>query len=276
MTDVIVFSKDRAMQLDALLDSLKANLTGDPHPPQPFVLWTASNRDFRRGYERCFRDHPWAVPVVEHDFRDLYEALLPKDGYVLHFCDDDVLHHRANLQHMTFEMDKDERVLAFSLRLGTDTLRCYPHDCFQRLPESMRAFPSRLSWTWPGAELDFSYPCSLDGHMLRVSDLRVLLEGQTYSNPNGLEDVLARRAHLLVATRPRMASYPTAALTGVPANIVNDTHPNRCANLYDTAWLNQMYLAGSRIDWAAMGWDCVDAAHVVLPYIFTPPIADAA
>ncbi len=66
IVDTLVFSKDRACQLDLLLASIRRHAPG--FYSSLTVLYTASSAEFLRGYGFCFVEHPEAVFVLEHDF----------------------------------------------------------------------------------------------------------------------------------------------------------------------------------------------------------------
>lgn len=267
---VIIFSRDRPMQLHALLDSLWENATMDPLGTKPTIIFTFSDEHFHDGYRNTVLDHQgWCEFVREEDFQRDYMDALPESGYVVHFVDDDVVHGRANLQHAAFELDRDDQLLTFSLRLGLNTTYCYSLDQPQPLPASIVNIGGMLFWRFVGAQHDAAYPFSLDGHVLRVDDIRQMLQASIYRSPNELEQTLASRAWMRSSQRPKMACYARSCVTGVPANVVTTTHNNRYAMGEHTAeWLNQAYLTGWRIDWRRMNWSAVDAAHADVPFVF--------
>lgn len=55
----------------------------------------------------------------------------------------------------------------------------------------------------------------------------------------------------------------------IPANLVNETYANRHGGLHEVRALNDRFLAGERIDLAAMRFEGIDACHVEVPYMFT-------
>lgn len=259
---VIIFSRDRACQLDALLRSIRRHLRSSGTAPIPTVLWTASTDAFAAGYELCIEREMATVFVRESNFHaDLLE-ILPRSGLVCFFTDDDILHADALLDEAARFLENDQ-LLAFSLRLGRNTVRCYPHDCDQPLPAPLISDGRTLRWQWASADYDFSYPLSLDGHVMRATDVRLAAQEMLVRNPNELEQVLASRALPMLSWRPRLASYERSVLTGVPANRVNETHPNRCGSdpSRTAAFLNDRYLSGERIDLDALDFSTVSAAH---------------
>lgn len=264
MIPAIVFSRDRACQLDALLHSIREFAFGLFAPLH--VLYTSSDADFEHGYSICASEHS-AILVREANFREDTLLLLPEDGPVCFFTDDDVFYRWVGRVPLK-DAFEDERILAFSLRLGRNTSYCYPLAQTQPPPRvhERRDF---LTWFWQDAAFDFSYPLSLDGHVLRAEDVRTLVNGHDFQNPNQLEDVLARQASRM-SHRPKLAAFANSCLVGVPANLVNVTHRNRFAGLEiaTARALNERYLAGERIDRIGMEFSQVVGAHQEIEYAF--------
>ena len=249
------------MQLDAFLTTVTL-WAPDAFDPL-FVLYRATAPAFSRAYDLLREERPYVTWIEERSFRDdLLEALAGNTPGVVFHTDDDVFFDGVP----AFELREDE--VCFSLRLGLNTTYCYPLDLQERL-EAPRVEPHRVSWSWreqpPGA---YSYPLALNGHVFRADEARDWMSGLDYANPNELEAALQA---LLEGVRTRMASFPTSRVVSIPANIVNETFPNRHAGLHDVAELNERFLAGERIDVAAMNFARVDACHVEIPYLFVRP-----
>lgn len=92
MIDCLVFSKDRAAQLDLLLRSIQR------HAPNLYsslaVLYTGSSADYLRGYQQCFVEHPEAKFVLEHNFETQVRYWLSVYTYrpISFLVDDDVFY----------------------------------------------------------------------------------------------------------------------------------------------------------------------------------------
>jgi hypothetical protein len=92
--DALVFSRDRACQLDLLLRSIGrfANSLYE----SVSVLYRGSSRDFMRGYALCFSEHAGVRFQLEGDFqRDVHEWLGRAGPTVSFLCDDDVFYREA-------------------------------------------------------------------------------------------------------------------------------------------------------------------------------------
>jgi hypothetical protein len=274
----IVFSKDRPMQLDALLSSLEVNRGFDA-----MVLYAASTPEFWRGYKACIRYHlglrcpAW---MKEFSFREDVEGLVRSAGeYVCFFTDDDILYRPLPpiLYRPGDPLPMLGNLLTFSLRLGANTTRCYPHDAEQRLPDVLNDDEDWREWDWRASEGDFGYPSSLDGHVFHRDIFKAMLMGSErwnqWHNPNTLEDALCWGARDMLGN---MGCFPHSVLVNVPANRTTETHDtNRVmdAPAYTTEALNEMFLDGWRIDWQAMKYTGVNAAHCELTYVFSKDVA---
>ncbi len=253
----IVFSRDRAMQLDAFLASVER------HVPDLFdevvVLYRATDERHRSAYAQLMAARPDTSWVAESSFRDDLLALRGAEERIVFHTDDDAFFAAAR----PFELRDDE--VCFSLRLGLNTTYCYPLDLTERL-EGAEVGGGRVSWEWrpqgPGA---YSYPLALNGHVFRAAEAHGWLESVHYSTPNELESALQT---LCDHVRPRMASFPRSVVVSVPANIVNETFANRHAAGNDVDELNARFLEGVRIDLNGMDFENVTACHQEIPFVF--------
>lgn len=87
--DVLVFSKDRACQLDLLLHTLE--LHANDFYRTITVLYTGTSRDYHRGYAVCFAEHSEARFELETRFETNVRRWLREAGeHVSFLVDDDV------------------------------------------------------------------------------------------------------------------------------------------------------------------------------------------
>lgn len=267
MIAAVVFSRDRAMQLDLLLTSLERNAPGIFR--RVYVLYRATNEDHEDGYRTCRLEHPLVkfVPDGVASFQ-LTATLLGEADHGCYFTDDSVLYRPLPTSIPQDSLRGD--VLCFSLRLGRNTTWCYPHGKPQRLPEFSRNKTS-LVWDWTTAEGDFGYPASVDGHIFRGSDVRVALHDcPPDASPNQVEDHLVQTFGRFADGRRFMSSYEESCLVGIPINVVTQTHRNRNGERYPHSadGLLGRYLEGQRIDLDALDFSDVRGAHQEIPLVF--------
>ncbi len=242
MISALIFSRNRAMQLEALLSSIQK------HAAHLFseitVLYRADTALHRLAYHDCFKEHREARPREELAFADdVRDWIRAASELVCFLVDDDVFYRDA---------PGDAPTVAIT-PLG---LACY----------SFRVGP--WSWRWDQREGDYAYPLALDGHIYERDLISPHLDF-AFHNPTQLEANLASRAHeILLPNRPYMAGTP--CLVGIPANRVSESsgceydgraewHPDR---------LCERFLDGERIDLEAMAFSAVEGAHQVVPFAF--------
>jgi hypothetical protein len=260
----VVFSKDRAMQLDACLRSIEQYA---PYPREIAVIYTASTPAFEEAYKRIEPSDRVRL-VREGDFQsDVLRELATAGEHVVFQTDDDVFFRRPSAAPFV-----PDGYAAFSLRLGRNTTHAYMADRPQALP-SFASAGYALAWDWRRAEYDFAYPLSLNGHVFRTEFIRRLLEGRRFPNPNELEHELNKRRYL---APPGLLCLAESSTVSIPANLVNvGWGVNRVSSdeALSVEALNVRFLAGERIDLERMDFSSVDAAHAELELRFAGPAA---
>lgn len=270
MNQTVVFSRDRAAQLDLLLRSISTRA------PELFgsisVLFQGSNPDYLVAYAEAMGEHPSVNFYCEQSFQPDLERILDysESEYVTFLCDDDLVVRPFIDSNPERILELNDTLLCFSLRLGNNTNECYPLDRTQEHPSVLWHISDHLIWDWEDGDADWGYPGSLDGHMFRRDDLEQLLDGADYDAPNGLEEALVQRCMLYHGDRPNMACFESSLITGVPINRVQSTHPNRSGEFYPwkTDELNQAFLEGNRLRLDPVDRKDVTAAHTELPLGF--------
>ena len=239
MINLIVFSRNRPMQLQAWLDSVELHARGFFNNVD--VLYRADEL-YQPGYEMLKKRKPYVNFHEEQDFQSDLVGLFKMD-YTMMSADDDLFYRDINKGlFRAFTPD----TAAFSLRLGKNINYCYPLDTPMTLPvhadegEFMR-------WKWRGEDGDFGYPLSVVSHIFRTEQICELSSAVEYTSPNVYEGVLQRQLQKL---QPEMVSYQESRVFGVPANKVQTDNQNRngVAHPYSPEELNLRYLIGQKID----------------------------
>ena len=242
MLDVVIFSKDRACQLDLLLRSIKHHLA-DWRACRIQILYTFSARRFDRGYGAAIAAHPefsWVCELDERErFRELVLGLIGGIDRITFLVDDDVLKEPISLQDPVFQrFHADDSIMCVSLRLDPEIDHSYTLDRAIAVPR----FDTGTVWNWTQADGEWGYPMSLDGHVFRTRELVPLLERLQFETPSTLEAGLS--AHPL--PQPRAICFPRAKLVNLPFNRVQQTLPNAHMGI-DEECLNREFLGGRRL-----------------------------
>jgi len=255
---VIIFSKDRPLQLDATLRSLLWS-SYDAASLRVQVLYRASDARMEALYRRLAGEHPGIELVPEEGFQRTLARMLEGVEHVLFAVDDCLFVRRWNAAECCALLDRTPAAIGVSLRLGRNTTYCYPLDRTQPLPTFLPLQPGIVTFDWTSAADDFGYPLELSSSVYRTADVAPLLRTLSYRNPNELESGLAARARELAARRPLLLCHERSVAFCTPVNVVQSTHGNRvgtCADHSPEA-LAQAYAGGRRID--------VDALRGYLP-----------
>jgi hypothetical protein len=242
--NVVIFSKDRAPQLDLLLRSMKRFATHLIHGSRLSIIFTTTTSDFMRGYCLLFKECKDANWVREEKaFKNhVIDAVDTKLPHTLFLVDDDVFKAPWSPdQSPGFKVFlEDRRILCYSMRHYPGIVYCHPKDC-KEVPPTIQDH----KWIWAGQTPTWSYPMAVEGHVFRTAQILSRLRSLTYEQPNQLEAALNRCA--LRQQLPYMSCDDESAFFSVPANIVNRVCKNR--NMGCSAEdLNRRWLDGKRID----------------------------
>lgn len=232
---VIVFSKDRAMQLDAFLRSYHYYV---PSGPSPFVLYLATSERHAQAYNAVFSRSRLSALHQGFSFKESLLSLLPSDGPLAFFVDDQVF---------VRPWDASATSEILSLRLGLNIRRNYlSNDALQDLPPFRPLDSQRITWKWGEGMLAWQYPLSLDGHVFDASIITPLIRECDFHSPNTLESALqhfAPRFHDLSG-----ACYWKSKVVNIPWNIVQTDWTNRHADGATADELLTLWEEGYQID----------------------------
>ncbi len=219
--NAIVFSKDRPAQLKLFLDSVNKNAPGVFNLS---VIVNQTNEDFIKGYDLVKGDQNYSevkfIPF-ESDFKGQVLGLLSSDGnYSCFFLDDDIIYNEVKLEEIIGQLESDEDVVCFSLRLGDNVTKCYTLGA-DNVMYDIKYNGMFMKWDWKLHYLDFGYPFAMDGHIFRKSDISKLVKKSSF---NGVEELeMALFDFVEMFPRNMMVSYKHSALVGVPIGRVQES-----------------------------------------------------
>lgn len=285
MIHIIIFSFNRAMQLEALLRSIRQHWSSTPHKVS--VLYNTTQETYQKGYEMLaaeyshvefiketsrpqryhLRDyfHPYnwlkllRYPHVRRqksNFRDLLNEPLRHSecSYTMFLTDDSAFFADVCLtkEQLAF-IDENPSQNQISLRLGTDNVQ---------KPESIvTSNDGTLRWQFDEHRdaLSWGYNFSVDAHIYSTALLRQLLTRIIYCNPTTLEAHINdyvqkthRMNHGLAFERPVILSYPI--------NMVQQIADNESLGISEEG-LNNKFLEGYRLEYPA-----IDNPHIFQIY----------
>lgn len=274
--NLIVFSKDRAMQLDALFSSIAIN--AEEFFSNIDVVYDYSDHDYQNGYTQLIIEYQQVNFIRQQDFcQDIKDSLKKRFPFVMFLTDDDIIFDKIVSYPIRNFLHSDPDIVCFSFRLGNNITYCYSADKPNKLGvHSLHKNHTRsqnvgavefISWSWREQELDFAYPLSVTAHAFKRSTINDIVKDLYFATPNQFEAKIQQYREGL----PRdMVAYTHSKIVGVPANRVNQDYPNRngLRYPYSTSELNQMFLKGKRIDITKMDFSNINAAQQELKYEF--------
>lgn len=248
-TTAIAFSKDRAMQLDCVLQSLMLHCK-DIDSVNIRVLYTTSSPAYENQYQNLKADYPSVEFIRERDFKSNLVSSVEASEYILFLVDDNIFVCDFILGQAIDSLKNNADCLGFSLRLGSNTDYCYMLKQRQIIP-AFTPFAYKInSHEWITAECDFGYPLEVSSSLYRTEDLLPLLAHLDYQNPNTLELVLDTNKNIFRENKKYLLSFEKSVTFCNPVNMVQNMWKNRAGDHagYSPEKLAQMYDEGYRID----------------------------
>lgn len=259
----IIFSKDRACQLDALLRSMELNIQV---PYECCVLFKASDAQYMAGYLKLMALHPWVKFRAEASFKgDVLSVVNNSAGkYVGFLVDDNIFIRKFEEYSWMMELENHPEIMGLSLRLAPHVTYCYALGVSTGAPH-FETYGDNLVWDLRASQGDFQYPVSVDGDIYRRSDLLGYIDELPFGSPNEFEGQMSIKP---IQKSLRMC-FEHQKVMNVPANIVQTVFPgNRHADIFSIADLNDKFIKGEVIDIKPMQGQHFIACHVPLTYTF--------
>jgi len=262
---LIIFSKNRASQLHLLLESVEKNSNSLFDVIK--VVYTFTNKDYENGYVELINNFRNVEFTIETSFyQNILDSIHSNIPYTTFMVDDNVLYNQIpNTQKEILDEINDD-ICCFSLRLGLNCTYSHPANLHYKInqPEVVNDFIF-VDFRKQGG--DFGYPLSVDGHIFKTKLIKnILINMGNFINPNFLEGGLQR---FLGNIPHKMKFFKTSCLVGIPANIVNETHPNRkgLAFPFSVEELNSKYVDNKIIDFGSMDFNGINGPHKEIKYI---------
>jgi hypothetical protein len=252
MINAIIFSKDRASQLNLFLNSVEKNAK---NIFELRIIYTYSDEIFGKGYDKLIKKYPEAKWFRQSsDFKqDVLTNLETNNNYTTFFTDDDIIYRAVNEEEMISKLKSDKDSFCFSMRLGLNVNKCYTMKCDNVIIPDFES-DKFISWNWQVHLMDFGYPLSVDGHIFRTEEISKLTKRVTFKDPNSYEGGLQIFNNF---PKKNMWSYKTNALVNSPSNIVQSTSLNRngekhgiSAKDLNSEFLNDNYIDLNKIDFS--------------------------
>lgn len=254
---ILIFSKDRPMQLELTIRSLYKHLKSiSTIPVSTYVLYKATLPEYQKGYMEI--ENKEALHFIRE--RNFYEDVLRITSniyfsHIMFVVDDTVFIKDFNIDTGINLLNENRSILGLSLRLGNNTNFCYMSNQNQCMKKPIERKGEFNIWAWKDSSGDFGYPLELSSSIYRTSDIiDILYRVEKFVNPNVMELFMDehRKSNQVcskVSQRPYLASFETSIAFSNPLNITQDMWQNKHQqNSHNSLIkLNQKFLQGYRI-----------------------------
>jgi hypothetical protein len=267
----MIFSKDRAMQLDATLRSFYLNCR-DSNGISLMVIYATSSIRHEAQYNLLKSEYSSVRFIRETRFKDdVLNHIFPFE-YVLFLVDDSIFVRGFSLKDVLKSLEEHPDAIGFSLRLGRNTTYCYPYNRVQNLPRFNNFGHHMLKFDWTRAELDFGYPLEVSSSVYRVFDLHPELKKLSFTNPNTFEAQFVGIKYLFAGTKPALLCYEQSVAFSAPLNLIQSVCPNRVGQnkSYTISSLEKMFRNGQRVDVKSIAGFIPNACHQEVELTFIP------
>lgn len=265
----IIFSKDRPLQLDLCLNSIKKNFKDSS---QNIVIHNNSEQ-FHKVHETLQEEHQdvefWQQSCSL--FKDVLHAVTgAKNNFICFFTDDDIFYRQFSCNDYSFL--NDQHLSCLSLRMGLNIVershagQTGPDTCQKgwKTDNGMIAWPK----TFHCYGSYWSYDLSVDGHIYRkplildmIDELCFIQPRYNWGNtPNVLESTIQR----FWTNGPNFIMAPEhSVVVNSPNNRVQKTHENKSGEVHDysSEFLLDKYESGSRIDLDMLDFSDIKCPH---------------
>jgi glycosyltransferase involved in cell wall biosynthesis len=272
---VLIFSKDRALQLDATLRSLLFHCD-DVNELQIKVLLTSSTSLYENQYDHLrsnYSPYEFLQFHREQFFPSDLMALISPFNYTLFLTDDNIFVKNFKMSQILEGLKTNPDALGFSLRLGKNTTYCYTLNRNQDLSSFSPLADNILKFNWTTSQYDFGYPLELSSSVYRNEDILPYISRMNFQNPNTLEASMSVHRGFFQSCKPYLLCYEHSVTFCNPLNMVQTAWVNRTSMRpeYSSDSLGKLFDAGYRIDISSYIGFVPNACHQEVDLKFIAP-----
>ncbi len=274
MADIIIYSKDRPLQLEALLESINENVTGINAIK---VIYKASSASFDKAFEELKIRYRSVHFINEKkqkgmNFKKITLQVLEKStaDYVVFGVDDNLVTSPINLSKAIDDLETTKAFGVF-FRMGLNIHYCVPeqNNKYYETPPLIQLDEDTYAWQFgTGVDNyrysycsgDWRYPTSVDMSLYRKKEILKELSAIQFNNPNTLEGNWS--CTIPKKMRKIGICFKTSKCINVPLNSVKDGVPLPNMNV-TTQELLQKFNQGFKLDWKSLTTKTFDSVHVM-------------
>lgn len=259
MINLIIWSKDRAVQLRLLLESIKRYM---PDFFVPHIIYTYSTPEFAKGYAKVSQEFSADYIFESNLERDTRKLIDKSLGGLVAFSTDDTVIFKSPPR-----VDLDQLIpsgcTTFSLRLGLNTtLQDYYRNLWQPPLINYREDGDIIEWQWirHNPVYNYGYPFGLDMHVYHTDLISKLIKYESFRTTNQLESLLFRKKY----EAPQLIrSFKESVAVNIPDNNISGITQSSGSDL---GKMNKRFLAGGVIDLDHISSQTFNACHQPVEY----------
>lgn len=246
--DVIIYSKDRASQLDLLLRSIKINFK---NVNKVWVLYDFAG-EFMEGYNILKqKDYGLNIEYIiqtRDTFYKIINNVINNVGteYILPLCDDDVFIRDTDISDISNYFD--DNIVGICFRRSLDLTNSYHTGQFVNLPEFDLNCPYP-KWEWKKYDMiRWGYPYQAGGMVYKTSFFKHMINVSNFDLPNYLESSMNEKRNEW--GKDYIICYKKSPIVNVSINRVQNNVLNRGGRdiNYSPKELNDLFVSGKIIN----------------------------
>lgn len=228
----VIFSKDRALQLYALLESMQMYTSFNY---RIIILFKASNVENKTSYHELISEAKifslnikWVEQIGDFKINLLSILNQVNTNRIFFLTDDDIFIDKFNFDSCKkFACDK----FTFSLRHSKNITKSYNEKKIINSPKFLKSLVNNkfLEFKWFEGSGEWSDPWSVNGHIYCLNEIKILSEILTYSGPNSYEASL-KLLNFLMENKIGVCCAQSK-IVNIPINITQSEWKNRSGNL---------------------------------------------
>lgn len=220
-SDLVIFSFNRPLQLEACLRSIFKYITGI----DKVSIIYRSGKEYERAYEILSKKYNACKFLKQSptNFRKDFKYLTNKaifestSKYILFAVDDIIVKDKINLSYCMYMLEKTN-AYGFYLSLGKNIVESYSEKKYSGLPEFKIVKNDVIMWQIKDGKSEWRYANKLDMTLYRKNDLKNAFETINFHDPNSLEGLWA----LQVDLNKYGICFNESKTVNIPINIVRD------------------------------------------------------
>jgi hypothetical protein len=247
MISCVVFSKDRACQLELLLRSIQDNFK---ELDNVHIICKGTTDEYVAGYLKVANMYQQFKWIPENNLiNDVQRVINSFDKkYCMTLVDDEIVIRDHSIEPLITAMETDDDLHGASLRLGKNIGDyCYTADIKATIP-NLEQHGKLYKWDWTTGDnrVDWFYPSCINSNIYKTDFLKDWINKITFGNINDLEGTLN-------SNRSSFKHYMICLEKSKTVNIANNLvqsgynrHSDK--NEFSLEGLNKKFLDGYVID----------------------------